>query len=57
MPFSLPCVNPFKCVVKSDLVDAIEVYGAHEQLYFDGSILVHVVDNLTVILPQSDAQP
>ena len=51
MVFALPNLCPFKIALLSDKVDTIEVDEAHDELNSIRSILVHVVYNLTVILP------
>ena len=51
MVLALPCPCPVKILLQCNKVDTIEVDEAYEELNFTRSFLVHVVDNLTVILP------
>ena len=51
MVFAFPSPCPIEILLQRNKVDTIEVDEADEELNFTRSILVHVVDNLTVILP------
>ena len=56
MVFAFPSSCPVEILLHSKKVDTIEPDEAHEELNSIRSFLVHVVDNLTVILPQADPQ-